>query len=71
MYLGVKQTRYLGNQYIIKWKACHLKETQWVKLGHLDHLLKIVKMFKLEKEHEVEQNKTHKKKKLVSKLNSN
>jgi hypothetical protein len=68
MYPGVKQTRHLGNQYLIKWKAHHLKETQWVKSSHLDHLPKMVKMFRLEREHEVEQNKTHKKKNLCQGL---
>ncbi len=47
--MGAKQTRSLGKQYLIKWKWCHLKEAQCVKLDHLDHQLEMPKKFELKK----------------------
>jgi hypothetical protein len=50
MYLGVRQTRQIGKQYLVKWRGCHHKESQWVKPRRLDHLLEIVEKFKLKKD---------------------
>jgi hypothetical protein len=44
------------------WKGCHLKESQWVKLIHLDHLPKVVEKFEQEHGHEMGNIKMHKNK---------
>jgi hypothetical protein len=43
--LATRHTKCIGKQYLVKWKRCHLKESQWVKLGYLDHLLEMVDKF--------------------------
>jgi hypothetical protein len=60
--LSVKQTQRCGKQYFIKWKGCHPKESQWVSLSHLNHLLEMVEKFEMEKGHELGRKKSHKKK---------
>ncbi len=60
--LIMKQTRRINKYYLVKWQGCHLKEFQWVKLAHLDHLPKVVGKFEHEHGHEVGNIKTHKNK---------
>ncbi len=45
--MGAKQTRSLGKQYHIKWKWCHLKGAQCVKLNHLNNQFEMPKKLKL------------------------
>jgi hypothetical protein len=43
--LHAKQTCFRGNEYLVKYKGFHHKETVWMKHAHLDHLPKMVNKF--------------------------
>jgi excinuclease UvrABC helicase subunit UvrB len=57
--LATRKTKQIGNQYLIKWKGCHPKESHWMKLAYLDHLLKMVENFEWELGHETGNGKMH------------
>jgi hypothetical protein len=57
-----RQTRGIDKQYLVKWKGCHPKKSQWVKLAHLNHLPEMVKKFEPERGHEMGNRKAHKNK---------
>jgi hypothetical protein len=52
--LTINHTKHIGKQYLVKWKGCHPKESQWMKLGHLDHLPEMVDEFEQTRGHEIE-----------------
>jgi hypothetical protein len=55
-----RQIKGVDKQYLVKWKGCHPKESQWVKLAHLNHLPKMVKKFEQERGHKMGKRKAHK-----------
>ncbi len=61
--LCIRHTHFRGKEYLMKYKGCHHKDTMWMKLAHLDHLLEMVNKFEQEKGHELARmQKTWKKK---------
>ncbi len=46
--LCVRQTHFKNKEYLVKYKGCHRKEVVWMKLTHLNHLLKMVNKFEQE-----------------------
>jgi hypothetical protein len=59
--LTTRQSKQIANQYLVKWKGCHPKESHLVKFAYLDHLVKMVEKFEWELGHEMETKKCIKK----------
>ncbi len=51
--LCARHTRFRGKEYLVKYKGCHHKDVVWMKLDHLDHLLKMVNKFEQKRGHEL------------------
>ncbi len=47
----MRQTCFISEEYLVKYKGYHHKETMWMKHAHLDHLLDMVTKFEHERGH--------------------
>jgi hypothetical protein len=39
------ETRFKGNEYLVKYKGSYHKEVIWMKLAHINHLPEVVNKF--------------------------